>query len=184
MLLCSVIQLHLTLCDPMDLSPAGCFARAIFQQQYWCRVPFPPPGVLLNSVMETQSSASPALTDRFFTTEPARKSTYIQVSHTRTFKLRTFKDANMHLVPGRNQNLRYQYQLWVTLQLALLHLLPSSRCSWWPFSSSISRTLSPLQSVTIDCSPLASPWCQLLYWTIVLFKVLYYKIKNVLFCVL
>ena len=184
MLLCSVIQLHLTLCDPIDLSPACCFARAIFQQKYWCRVPFPTPGILPNSVMETQSSASPALTDRFFTIEPARESTYIQVSHTRTFKLRTFKDANMHLVPGRNQNLWYQYQLWVTLKLALLHLLPSSRCSWWPFSSSISRTLSPLQSVTLDCSALASPWCQLLYWTIVLFKVLYYKIKNVLFCVL
>ena len=157
MLLCSVTPLCPTLCDPMDWSPAGCVTRGIFQQKYYCRVPFPPAGVLPNSVMETGSRA---LTGRFFTTEPARKSTYIQVSYT-NLQVENFWRYNMHLVPGRKQNLWHQYQVWVALQLALvhlLHLLPSVRCSWWPCSSSISLILSLLQSVTLlDSSPLASP---------------------------
>ena len=37
----------------------------------------------------------------------------------RTFKLRTFKDADVHLVPARNQHLCHQGQAWVELQLTL-----------------------------------------------------------------
>ena len=44
------------------------------------------------------------------------------VPYIRTFKLQTFKDANVHLVPARSQNLCHQGQAWVKLQLAL-HLL-------------------------------------------------------------
>ena len=51
-----------------------------------------------------------------------------------------------------------------------------------PSNSTISHLLSFLQSVTfLACSLIPAPVCQLLHRTTVLFKVLYYKIKNVFF---
>ena len=53
---------------------------------------------------------------------------------------------------------------------------------WRSFSSTISHLLSLLQSVTLlSCSLDASPVCQLLYCTTVLFKVLYCTIRFKLF---
>ena len=43
------------------------------QQEYWSGLPFPPPGHLLDPGIEPTSPASPALTGRFFTTEPPEK---------------------------------------------------------------------------------------------------------------
>ena len=43
------------------------------RQEYWNRFPFPPPGDLPNPGIKPASLASPALTDRFFTTEPPEK---------------------------------------------------------------------------------------------------------------
>ena len=43
------------------------------RQGYWNGLLFPPPGDLPNPGIELASPASPALTDRFFTTEPSRK---------------------------------------------------------------------------------------------------------------
>ena len=57
---------------------------------------------------------------------------------------------------------------------------------WWSFSSTISHLLSLLQSVTLLAFSLdASPVCWLTYFTTVLSKVLYCKIKNIsfIFCV-
>ena len=45
-------------------------SMGFFQQEYWSRLPFPPPGDLLDSGIEPKSSDSPALAGRFFTTEP------------------------------------------------------------------------------------------------------------------
>ena len=43
------------------------------RQEYWGRLPFPTPGNLPNSGIETMSSVSLALTGRFFITEPPGK---------------------------------------------------------------------------------------------------------------
>ena len=43
------------------------------RQEYWSKLPFPPPGDLPNSVIEPMSLASPALAGRFFITEPPEK---------------------------------------------------------------------------------------------------------------
>ena len=59
--------------------------------------------------------------------------------------------------------------------------LPSVSYCWWSFSSTISHLLSLLQSVTLACSLDEAPVCHMLFCTIVLFKVLYSKIKNVFF---
>ena len=43
---CSVIQLCLTLFDPMDSSPQVSSVHGISQQECWCRLTFPTPGDL------------------------------------------------------------------------------------------------------------------------------------------
>ena len=40
------------------------------RQEYWSGLPFPTTGDLLDPGMEPMSPGSPALADRFFTTEP------------------------------------------------------------------------------------------------------------------
>ena len=40
------------------------------RQEYWSRLPFPPPGDLPDPGVKPTSPASPALAGRFFTTEP------------------------------------------------------------------------------------------------------------------
>ena len=59
---------YLTLCDPVDCSPPG-FSVGVFGQEYHSGLPFPPLGDL-DPGAEPESPASPALTGRFFTTEP------------------------------------------------------------------------------------------------------------------
>ena len=53
---------------PMDCRPPGSSAPGIFQQEYWSRLPFPPPKDLPNPEMEPASLASPALAGGLFTT--------------------------------------------------------------------------------------------------------------------
>ena len=43
------------------------------RQEYWSRLPFPPPGDLPNPGIELMSPAFPALADGFFATEPLGK---------------------------------------------------------------------------------------------------------------
>ena len=80
----------------------------------------------------------------------------------------------MHLVPARNQNLCYQGQEWVKLQLAL-HLL-------WMTILQLYHLPPPVPASVSNSSCLFT-WCQPLYASCytVLFKVLYCKIKNVFF---
>ena len=47
-------------------------------QEYWSRLPFPPPGDLPNPGIKHMS---PSLAGRFFTTEPPRKPNRILLSH-------------------------------------------------------------------------------------------------------
>ena len=83
----------------------------------------------------------------------------------------------MCLVPARNQNLCHQCQAWAKLQLALcLLLLTILRLCHHPALPS--PPVSNSSCLFPRCQPLCASYC-----TTVLFKVLYCKIKNVLFCV-
>ena len=66
---CSVTQSHPTLSDPIDCSLPGFSDHGVFQAKYWSGLPFPPPGYLPDPEIEAIPLASPALADRFFTTE-------------------------------------------------------------------------------------------------------------------
>ena len=70
---CSVTQLCLTFCYPMDLICQAPQSMEFSRQEYWCRLPFPTPGDLLDPGIEHTSPESPALAGRFFSTEPPGK---------------------------------------------------------------------------------------------------------------
>ena len=60
---CSVDQLTLTLCNPMDCSPPGSFlSMEFFRQEYWGGCPFPTASDLLNLGIKPASLGTPALT--------------------------------------------------------------------------------------------------------------------------
>ena len=59
-----------TSCDPMNYSLPVSTVHGISQQGYWNGLPFPSPGDLPDPGMEP---TSPALEDRFFTTESPGK---------------------------------------------------------------------------------------------------------------
>ena len=52
----------------MDCSPPGSSVHGILQQEYWSRLPCPPPGDLPDPGTEHVSLTSPVLGGRFFTT--------------------------------------------------------------------------------------------------------------------
>ena len=87
-----------------------------------------------------------------------------------TLRLRMFKDSNLCSINYRSE--------WNCN-------LPSISHCWRSFSSTISYFLSLLQAVTLlACSLHASPCVSAVLLYIVLFKVLYCKIKNVFACCL
>ena len=67
---CLVARLCLTLYDPRDCSLLDSSVHGISQAEYWSGWPFPSPGDLPNPGIKPMS---PALADRFFTTEPPRE---------------------------------------------------------------------------------------------------------------
>ena len=70
-MLCSVTQLCLTLCDPMDYTTRqDPLCIGFPKQEYRSGLPFPPPGDLPDRGTEL---APPALAGRFFPTEPPGK---------------------------------------------------------------------------------------------------------------
>ena len=66
--MCSVTRSRLTLCNSMDYSLPGSSVHEFSRQEYWSRLPFPPPGGLPDPGIELKSPVSPALAGRFFTT--------------------------------------------------------------------------------------------------------------------
>ena len=62
-----------TLCDPINYSLPGFSVHGIVQTRILEWVPFPTPGDLPDPGIEPMSLASPALSGRFFTTEPPGK---------------------------------------------------------------------------------------------------------------
>ena len=63
-----------TICDPMDCSPQGPLSVGFSSQEYWSRLPCPPPGDLPNPGIKPTSLMSPPLAGGFFTTSTAWKS--------------------------------------------------------------------------------------------------------------
>ena len=73
MSLCVHPQSCLGPCDPMDCSLPGSSVMEFSRQEYWNRLPFPPPGDLADPGTEPASPVLPALAGGFFTTEPPGK---------------------------------------------------------------------------------------------------------------
>ena len=63
-----LLQLCLTLCDPIDCSPPDSSVHGFSRQEYWSGLPCPPPEDLNDPGIEPPPPASPALAGRFFTT--------------------------------------------------------------------------------------------------------------------
>ena len=51
----------LSLCDPMDCSPPGCFVHEFSRQEYWSGLPFPSPGNLPDPGIEPRSLQADSL---------------------------------------------------------------------------------------------------------------------------
>ena len=65
-----VIQLCLTLCDPMDYIPPGSLSMEFSKEEYWSGLPFPSPGDLPDPGIKP---GSPALLADSLLFEPAGK---------------------------------------------------------------------------------------------------------------
>ena len=102
--LCSVSQLCLMLCDPMDCSPPGPSVHGIFKARI-LELPFPFPGNIPDPEVKPMSPASLALAGRFFITEPSGKffelSRWAQFNHKSTEKWKR---------QGRDQNQRVRHE--------------------------------------------------------------------------
>ena len=70
---CSVAKSCPSFFKPMDCSPPGSSVHGISQARILERVAFPSSGDLTDPQIEPMSLMSPALVDRFFTTEPPGK---------------------------------------------------------------------------------------------------------------
>ena len=56
-----LLQLCLTLCDPMDYNLSGSSVHGFSRQEYWSRLPCPPPRDLPNPGIKPEPLKSPAL---------------------------------------------------------------------------------------------------------------------------
>ena len=59
--------------DPMAVAHQAPLSIGFTSQEYWSRLPFPPPGDLLDPGIEPTSLVFPALAGGFFTTVPPGK---------------------------------------------------------------------------------------------------------------
>ena len=58
---------------PWTVAHQALLSMGFWRQEHWSGLPFPSPGDLADSRIQLASPGSPALTGRFFTTEPPRK---------------------------------------------------------------------------------------------------------------
>ena len=72
-----LLQLCLTLCDPMDCSPPGSSIHGFSRQESWSKLPLPSPGDLPNLAIKPRS---PALQANSLPTEPLGKPLVLQTS--------------------------------------------------------------------------------------------------------
>ena len=66
--MCSVVQLCLNLCSPMNCSSQAPLSMGISRQEYWSGLPYPPPGDFPHLGIKPVSLKSSALAGGFFTT--------------------------------------------------------------------------------------------------------------------
>ena len=66
-----VTQLCPTLCNSMDYSPQAPLSMEFSREEFWNRLPFPPPDSIPNLGIESASLVSPALAGEFFITAPS-----------------------------------------------------------------------------------------------------------------
>ena len=74
-----VIQLCLTLCDPMDCSNQAPLSMEFFRQEYWSGLPCSPPGDLPDPVIEHKSPVAPAWQADSLPSEPPGKPMDVRV---------------------------------------------------------------------------------------------------------
>ena len=74
--LCMCAQSCPTLCDLLDWNLPGSSVYGISKQEYWSRLPFPPPGDLPDLGIKPTSLTSPALAGGFFATSATCKALY------------------------------------------------------------------------------------------------------------
>ena len=80
---CAATQSCLTLCDPVDCSPAALLSTGFSRQEHWNGFPRPPPGGLPDPETEPASPEAPVLAGRFFTTEaPGKPEELVNVFNT------------------------------------------------------------------------------------------------------
>ena len=72
MCVCVCTQLCPTLSSPWTVACQAPLPMVFPRQEYWSGLSFPTPGDLPDPGIDPTSLASPALADRFFTTEPPR----------------------------------------------------------------------------------------------------------------
>ena len=97
-----LLQLCLTLCDPMNHSPPGSSVHGISRQEYWSGLSRPPPGDLPDPGIKSTSLLSPALASEFFTT-----STTWEAKKGRWWKTNSVW-SHLHLEPKKGQTHRHQ----------------------------------------------------------------------------
>ena len=61
------------LCDPWNVAHQASLSMRLSQQEYWSALPFPSPGDLPHSGVESEPPKASALAGGLFTTEPPRK---------------------------------------------------------------------------------------------------------------
>ena len=97
----SHVQLFVT---PWTVDPQAPLSVGFSRQEYWSRLPFPPPGDLSNPGIEPMS---PAFAGEFFTIEPPGKP-HIIIKHLSKFTEHTTPQVNPHVDCG----------LWVIMMLS------------------------------------------------------------------
>ena len=105
-----------------------CLSVAFFRQEYWSRLPFPPPGDPPNPGIEPMFLASPALANIFFTHAPPGKSTPPQntlISLTTGAKKGPYTD--LHSSPLDPSHKKFPTNLFSVTVFFLLHANSSGR---------------------------------------------------------
>ena len=114
----SVVQSHLTLCNPMNCSPRGSSVHGILQARI-LELPFPSPGDLPNPGIKATFPVAATLAEEFFTAEPPGKP-YINMythththTHTHTCVYRTSLIAQFVKNPPAKQETPVQFLGWI-----------------------------------------------------------------------
>ena len=117
---------HVLLCDPIDCSHQAPLSMGFCRQEYWSRLPCPPPGGLPNLGIEPASLMSPALAGRFFTTSAIWEVPVYIIQHINTQALTLvtvspllpMSDAKLSWTPGLWQS-SHRFPPWLRPHLPL-----------------------------------------------------------------